>query len=128
MAKSTEAREFSRSPVRIRAEIRLTSGVLVEGQARNVSLNGLLFATERALPIGHDVKVSLILDTGSQEHRIETAGHVARVEAQGVAIAFNHVKAESLEHLRQLVLFNADDADKVEQEFTEHVGLHRREA
>jgi len=72
------------------------------------------------------VRVSLILDTGTCEHRIETAGHVARVEDQGVAIAFRHVNAECLEHLRQLVLYNAENAERVEEEFASHVGLHRK--
>ncbi len=126
MAGSTESREFSRSSVRTRVEIRLATGVLVEGEARDVSLNGLLFETERALPIGHEAKISLILSGGSKEHRIETTGRVARIEARGVAFTFDRVDAESLEHLRQLVLFNADDVEQVEQEFSEHVGLRRK--
>lgn len=126
MADKSQGREFSRSPVHVRTEVRLTTGVLVEGQARNVSLNGLLFATERALPMGHTVKVSLILDTGAGEQRIETNGRVARLEEAGVAIAFDQVDAGSLDHLRQLVLYNADDSEQVEREFDAHVGLRRR--
>lgn len=123
MTQDLEGREFSRSEVAARVEVRLESGVLVEGQARDVSLNGILFSTERSLPMGHPVSVTLVLEAGTWEERIETAGYVARTGERGVAITFTSIDAESMEHLRRLVLYNADDADRVDDEFQAHVGL-----
>jgi len=126
MTQSIEAREFSRSPVQTRVEVRLKSGVLVEGCARDVSMNGVWFCTERSLPVGNQVRVSVVLGGGASEQRIETVGSVVRVDEGGVAIGFTKIDAESVDHLRNLVLYNADDAEKVDQEFRSHVGLKRR--
>jgi len=124
--KKSESREFTRSPVRVRTQVRLASGVLLEGQARDVSLKGILFATERALPKGTAVRVAMVLAIGGQELRIETEGAVARVGEGAVAIEFTQIDSESVEHLRNLVLYNAPDTDQVEKEFAEHVGLRPR--
>ncbi len=35
---------------------------------------------------------------------------------------------ESFEHLRNLVYYNAPDVEQVEQEFTAHVGIRKRES
>jgi hypothetical protein len=40
-----------------------------------------------------------------------------------VAIQFTSVDEESVEHLRNLVLFNAEDGNQVEHEFEVHVGI-----
>ncbi len=124
--KKSESREFTRSPVCVRTQVRLASGVLLEGQTRDVSLKGILFATERALPKGTVVRVAMVLEIGGQELRIETEGAVARVGEGAVAIEFTQIDSESVEHLRKLVLYNAPDTEQVEKEFAEHVGLRPR--
>ncbi len=127
MSEQMNARGFSRSPVHIRAEVRLPSGVLLEGQVRNVSMSGIWFAMERALPIGNPVKLDLVLDTGKHEQRIQTHGKIARVDEGGVAIQFEDVDLDSLPHLQQLVRYNAANVEKVEKEFASHIGLRPRE-
>jgi hypothetical protein len=126
--KKDNNREFSRSLVRIQSEVRLPSGILLEGQINDVSLNGASFASANALPIGNEVHVTLILGGGeTTELRIKAEGEVARLVEGGVAIQFTSVDAEGLEHLRKLVLYNAEDADKTSKEFDEHMGLRPRE-
>lgn len=116
-------REFSRSMVQVNAEIRLTCGMLIEGKTRDASLGGALFTTERPLPQGHPVCVTLCLDFGDEHHRIKAEGHVARVDEDGIAISFASISADGLEHLRRVILYNAEDADQVESEFDKHIGL-----
>ena len=128
LSSSQEQREFSRSEVAIRSEVRLQSGILLEGQIRDVSLNGAWFSTERSLPIGHPVQVSLVLSGGepAEEIRIDLRGQVVRIEEGGVAVEFLSVSDEGIDHLRRLVLYNAQDSEQVLQEFESHVGLRRR--
>jgi hypothetical protein len=123
MSKVKEKRRFTRSRVAVRVEVRLDCGVLIEGRARDVSLNGLCFETERSLPLGSHVRVRMALDGGMGEAHIECAGIVSRLDSQGVAIELDQVAAESLEHLRQLIRYNAPDAAQAEQEFEEHLGI-----
>jgi hypothetical protein len=126
MTGESEAREFSRSVVCAHAQVRVESGVLVEGSAHDVSMNGVLFSSTQCLPVGSSVHVTLLLDGGYGEQRIEAEGHVVRVVTDGVAIEFKHISADSVEYLKRLVLYNADDADKVDSEIQNHVGLKRR--
>lgn len=103
MPTAVESRGFSRCPLTARAELRLSSGVLVEGETRNVSLNGILFATERSLPVGHDVKITLILQGPDGCYRIQSEGYVSRVADDGVGVAFERVRKESLDSLHRLL-------------------------
>ena len=116
-------REFTRCQIAVRVEVRLESGVMMDGTAINLSLKGILFATERSLPLDSRVKVSIVLDAGQGEQRIDCLGHVARIDNCGVAIEFSDVDGDSLEHLRQLLRFNADDADSIDLEIHSHVGI-----
>ena len=127
MTDYSDQREFSRSSILVRSELRLDSGVLVEGQARDLSLEGISIETDQSVPVGNPVKMTLLLDAGQGPLRIETAGEVVRVSEKGVAIRFTKIDAESLEHLRRLVMFNADDVDRVEQEFDAHIGIRKIE-
>lgn len=127
MTDYSDQREFSRSSILVRSELRLDSGVLVEGQARDLSLEGISIETDQSVPVGNPVKMTLLLDAGQGPLRIETAGEVVRVSEKGVAIRFTKIDAESLEHLRRLVMFNTDDVDRVEQEFDAHIGIRKIE-
>jgi hypothetical protein len=126
MMQKLDAREFSRCLVTAKVEVRLDSGVLVEGRSRDVSLNGLWFASERSLPVGNTVKVMLVLNAGGTEHRIEVHGHVVRVDEGGVAVEFTEIDSDSVDHLRRLVMYNAESAEQVETEFNSHLGIRRR--
>lgn len=98
----------------------------MEGESRNISLNGMLITSERLLPVGNTCKVALMLRGNVDHLRIEMHGQVVRVDDSGIAIEFSHVDLESLEHLRRLVLYNADDADNVEEEMQEGAGPYPR--
>jgi hypothetical protein len=126
MMDKPEVREFTRAAVKARMQVRLPSGVLLEGCARDVSLKGVLFITERSLPVGNTVKASLVLEAGEGEFRIDTQGLVVRVVEGGVAIEFTRIDSEGVELLRNLVLYNARDVDQAEREFDAHIGLKPR--
>ncbi|MBI2433714.1 MAG: PilZ domain-containing protein [Candidatus Hydrogenedentes bacterium] len=103
MAGAGEARKYLRTPVQARVEIRLDSGVLVEGHSRDLSLRGVWFSTDRSLPIGNLTRVRITLDTNLGQIRIESAGRVVRDDDGGVAIEFVNVGSECEQHLRRVV-------------------------
>ncbi|HEX72220.1 MAG TPA: hypothetical protein ENN65_02785 [Candidatus Hydrogenedentes bacterium] len=126
MGSKPDCREFTRSEVNTRMEVRLPSGIVLEGCSRNVSLSGVLFATERSLPVGNSVRATLLLHHGHNEHRIAAEGFVVRVTDCGVAIEFTKISPESLEQLRHLVKDAADDAEQVEREYQARVKSKRK--
>lgn len=102
MFTSIENRKSSRAPVRARIELRLGNGIVVEGQAVDVSLRGLMFETDSRLPVGKSVQVAMIAHETVDIPRIELGGRIARLDDIGVAVAFNRLAPEHVHQLRQL--------------------------
>jgi len=96
----------------------------MEGESRNVSLNGMLITSERLLPVGNTCRVSLLLHGNVGNLRLEMHGRVVRVDDEGIAIEFSQVGIESLEHLRKLVLYNIDDVHPMQEETEQEEGWY----
>lgn len=111
MIKSAEQRTHMRWPIRAHAELRLENGMLMEGQSRDVSLNGVLLTSERILPVGNSCRVSLVMDAEMQAIRIDVHGHVVRMDEMGIAIEFSHVDVENFDRLRQYVMRQAEESE-----------------
>ena len=109
MLSFAENREYSRSPIHARTEVRLGNGVIVEGRAVDVSLRGLMFVTEDRLPIGKPVRVMLILEGNCQPKRINASGRIARMDDAGVAVHFTDLDIDNAQYLRDVVSFNAQE-------------------
>lgn len=107
MATYAEHREYSRSPINARTEVRLRNGITVEGKAVDVSLRGLMFATEDRLPVGKPVRVMLILEGNREPKRINAGGHVARLDDAGVAVCFTELDLDNTQYLRDIITVNA---------------------
>lgn len=103
MAKTKDGRRYERRPVQTRVEIRMESGVLVEGESRDLSLRGLWFATDRSIPVGNPTQVRLCLETDLGRITVVTWGRVVRDDEGGVAIEFTDMAADSEGSLRRLV-------------------------
>ena len=120
-----EQREFTRSGARIPVEVSTSVGFITEGEADNVSMNGLRLRCATPLPLDTECDIVLVLDGGHEQIRVHTHGKVTRLDPDGMAVQFSRIDAAGFDHLRRLVLFNSPDADKTEAEFEEHVGLRR---
>jgi len=115
-------REFSRVPVRLRAEVTVAGTRLPEGTMEQLSLKGGFFRSEARPEAGARCDIRLHLD--GTELTVHTQGHVVRLIPGGCAIQFDEViGVDSLEHLRNLILFNSHNPAQVEQEFHDHLGL-----
>ncbi len=66
-------------------------------------MNGVMFATERSLPVGSRVRLCLVKGAGEHEHRIQSWGTVARLGDEGVAIQLKETDAAYLELVRELI-------------------------
>lgn len=107
MATYAEHREYSRSPIDARTEVRLGNGITVEGKAVDVSLRGLMFLTDDRLPVGKPVRVMLILEGNREPKRINAGGHVARLDDAGVAVCFTDLDLDNTQYLRDIITVNA---------------------
>lgn len=120
-----DLREFIRCQICLKANVQLANGILLEGQTENISMKGLWFRTEKTFPKNTPVKVHLYLSGTHGEESLYLRGHVVRIEADGMAIKFEEIDADSVEHLKRLLMYNTSEADKMYEEFDEHLGLKK---
>lgn len=109
MLTNAEHREYSRSPIHARTEVRMGNGITVEGKAVDVSLRGLMFLTDDRLPIGKPVRVMLILEGNQEPKRINAGGRIARLDDAGVAVHFTDLDLDNAQYLRDIVSFHASE-------------------
>jgi len=54
-----------------------------------------------------------------------TKGKIVRSTEDGIGVDFTEMDLDSYEHLRNLVLLNANDVARIEGEFKDHLGLKK---
>lgn len=117
-------REFSRVPVRLIAEVTANGVLHTGGTIENVSLKGGFLRIANGPAEGAACDVRMHLD--GTEVVVHAQGVVVRMGPAGCALQFNEIVGlDSLEHLRNLILFNSHDPAQVEHEFQAHLGLKR---
>lgn len=128
MSEPTNTREFSRVPVHIVAAATADGTDPVAGRVRDISLNGVFISTPLPMALGTRCSVLIQLAGQASGPLVRCAGEVVRKDDEGMAIRFDQVIGEdSYEHLKNLVLYNAPEVERVESEMRDHVGLKRRD-
>ncbi|OGW37506.1 MAG: hypothetical protein A2010_07110 [Nitrospirae bacterium GWD2_57_9] len=124
--RTNNRREFIRVPFSTEIEIKAGSSVIRTGFAANISMNGIRVPVPgTGPPAGTACNLSLKLSGATVPVYIRASGTISRSEPGSVAIEFTALDPDSYIHLRQLILNNADDAAKAEQEFDDHWGIKR---
>jgi hypothetical protein len=122
---SANQREFTRVPIRVRAEVKGGGLSIASSAPQTLSLKGMLVTCTEQLPKDTECQITLFLGDG--DIQIEAEGTVVRCYPDGIALQFTRILGlESFEHLRKLVLYNAPDPDQVESEFNTSTGIHRK--
>ncbi len=116
MVGRVDQRKYARSPISLDVQVRLCTGVLVEGHACNISLNGLFLETERSLPLGCRVKIKMTVSNSADKTDVTCTGVVSRVDNKGVAIALDVLSDTNMAKLCQLIRETAADAVRMEDE------------
>lgn len=127
-SKSGEKREFSRVETRLRARLSLLGGEeLLHADVIDVSLGGLMLNGECTAGEGTDVVVKIMLGEEPVEYLIEALGKIVRLDERGVAVELVELESpDSLEHLKNLVLYNSTVPQTIEEEFRQHSGISRK--
>lgn len=122
-------REFTRVPVNCHVEIRAGSRAIPCSAITTLSMNGMYVLTHEQLDDGLECEVTITLV--EHEVEIELLAQVVRNYPDGIAFQFTKILgAESFGHLRNLVLYNAQDqdVDRLESELDAHAGIRRKES
>jgi hypothetical protein len=126
MPSDSDKREFTRVPILFDVRLTVEGRVLAGARVRDLSMKGMLVLTGEHFEVGTPCEAVISLVAGEVE--IHTSGTVAAQNPLGFGMEFSTIDGlESYIHLRNLVIFNSPDVEKVEQEFQDHAGIRRRE-
>lgn len=106
-------RRRSRVATHFTASFTPQGGAPAELVTRNISLKGLLAEPSDGVLTG---AAGLVRITLGADAVIEVECRVIRSDASGVAVDFLPMDADSFFHLRNLVRYNAADADQIDDE------------
>jgi len=121
-----DRREFVRVPFRTEVTVRTPERTLWANSTLDISLNGLRIATEGRPPAeGTACEIEIVLSNADPPVIIDAGGTVVRPEPGMLAIRLTELDFDSYDHLRQLILNNAADPEKAEQEFDAHWGIRK---
>ena len=98
------------------AEVRVEGVRIEEVVLRDISAKGLFAVTEQKVELGKPCEVAIKLGS-SEGLAVLVHGQVSRLGKDGFAITFDAIDPESYNHLRNIVLYNSREPDKVEEEF-----------
>lgn len=122
----SEAREFSRARVPVTAEVALEGRVVRTDRVRDVSLSGVFLELPELAAVGTGCELTIQLNP-PEGPSVRASGRLVRADATGVGIAIVElIGLDSLEHLRNLILYHGSDPDRLVTEFLAHDGLQRR--
>lgn len=120
---SDEKRRFTRVPFKVNAEVTVKDALYSAEEVKNLSVGGCLLPITADLERGNQCQVRIVLTGASSELSIRVDGEVMRCAPGAVAIKFVRIDPDSLFHLQNIIRYNAPDADTIEVEIREHVGL-----
>lgn len=118
---SGNERDFTRVQFSTRAEVDV-NGHTVPGDISDISMNGIYLRSALPVQLNDACEVRIYLGE-SQPLLIHAVGRVARCDDGGFAVHFDGLYCESYDHLKKLILLNAEKKESAEQEMSSHLGI-----
>lgn len=79
-------------------------------------MTGMFLVTSEQLVEGEPVEITIVLTGTSPEITVSFNGIVTRVIENGVGFSFDKMDLDSYMHLKNIIAYNIDDAEKVMEE------------
>jgi hypothetical protein len=118
-----ENRRFSRIQSGIEAQMMADNHQYRTTQVINLGIGGCLLGITADLKPGAACSLKFVLGNADDGPEIRVEAEVIRCQPEGIALRFTEIDSDSLFHLQNLVRYNSEDPEAVEQEIREHPGL-----
>ena len=116
-----EKRRFSRIVFNVRARLTVDEKEYPVDRIVNLSVGGCLLEVKEDLPLGVECRFTIFLPRMAPG--VEVYGEVVRTGNDGASLKFNRITPENLIHLQNIIRYNADDPQVIEEEIASHPGL-----
>jgi c-di-GMP-binding flagellar brake protein YcgR len=108
-------RKFSRVQFNVEATIKV-AGRQFQGAVENLSMTGMFVVTNEQLSEGEPADITIVLTGTEPEIAVQFSGITTRVTEDGVGFTFEKMDLDSYMHLKNIIAYNIDDAEKVMEE------------
>jgi hypothetical protein len=117
-----ERRNFTRILFQCRAEIQHEGGT-VNCEVDNLSLRGMLVKGPEPFPIGASLGIRIQLTGSTADVSIRLTGSVVRHQDGDIAVEFSGMDLDSFVLLKNVVIYNSGNEDKILEEFDSYMKL-----
>ena len=118
---SSEKRRFSRILFKVRAKLKVDGTEYSVDQIANLSVGGCLLQIGEDVSEGSGCDFTILLDRMAPG--VNVKGEILRSNEGEVVVQFTAIDPESLFHLQNIIRYNAENPDAIEEEISEHPGL-----
>lgn len=108
-------RKFSRVQFNVVATVRIGDRQF-QGGVENLSMTGMFLVTNEPLAGGESADIAIVLSGTQPEIAVNFIGMISRITEDGVGVTFEKMDLESYMHLKNIIAYNIDDAEKVMEE------------
>ncbi len=108
-------RKFSRVQFNVGATVRIGDRQF-HGAVENLSMTGMFLVTNEQLEEGDTADITIALTGTLPEIAVNFTGVVTRLTEDGVGFTFEKMDLDSYTHLKNIIAYNIDDAEKVMEE------------
>ncbi len=116
-------RRFTRVPFNADTRIQVQGKTYETKTIYNLAIGGCLVSLPDEIPVGTPCQVQIILSRTGGGVTVRVEGEVVRSDTGMAAINFKKIDPDSLFHLRNIIRYNARDAEAVEEEIENHPGI-----
>lgn len=113
-------RKFSRVRFNVASTIK-TEDRQFQGAVENLSMTGMFLVTNEQLKDGDLVDITIILTGTLPEISVNFKGIVTRIAENGIGFTFDKIDLDSYMHLKNIIAYNIDDAEKVMEEISNSI-------
>ena len=121
-----ESRKYTRLLLELTAEIKCSSGKTYRGVTKNICFEGAFFETPDfpEPKLGECCKLSVILHEKVERLSIDFNCIVIHVQLTGIGLKFNSIEGtDAYNHLKNLMVMNSPEPDKLLEELELHPGM-----
>lgn len=111
-----EKRKCSRVGFEIQASI-FYKNTIIEGFVKDLSLTGIFLIGTNDIPLGEDVSIIIRLAGNDSNLSVSLYGKITRCNESGLGIEFDAIDLDSFIHLKNIIIYNYGDSDKIMDEF-----------
>ncbi|MDD2898104.1 MAG: PilZ domain-containing protein [Desulfuromonadaceae bacterium] len=113
-------RKFSRVPFNVGATVKIAERQF-QGSVENLSMTGMFLVTNEHFTEGETAEITIVLTGTQPEIAVNFSGIVTRTSEYGVAFTFEKLDLDSYVHLKNIIAYNIDDAEKVMEEISHSI-------